>query len=97
MGALRRDERNDSRLLTRMDVIKLLLDAGGYRPAARLQGIYRTDFSDQEEIPASMLGYAALAQAMNVAEGDSAGRLNPSQSATRGDAAVMLLAFMQRS
>ena len=97
MGALRREERNDSRLLTRMDVIKLLLDAGGYRPAAQLQGIYRTDFSDQEKIPASMLGYAALAQAMNVAEGDSAGRLNPSQSATRGDAAVMLLAFMQRS
>ena len=97
MGALQRGDRNDSRELSRMDVIKILLDAGGYGPAARLQGIYRTDFSDQEKIPESLLGYAALAQAMKVAQGDSAGRLNPSQSVTRGDAAVMLLAFMQRS
>ena len=97
MGALKRDERDDGRLLTRMDVIKMLLDAGGYGPAARLQGIYRTGFSDEEKIPEGQLGYAALAQAMNVVRGDSAGRLEPSQSVTRGEAAVMLLAFMQRS
>lgn len=97
MGALQRDERKDSQPLSRMDVIRILLDAGGYRPAAQLQGIYRTDFSDQDQIPDTMLGYAALAQAIGVVQGDSAGRLNPSQAATRGDAAVMLLAFMQRS
>ena len=97
MGALQRADRNDSRLLSRIDVIKFLLDAGGYGPAAQLQGIYRTDFSDEAKIPENLLGYAALAQAMNVARGDGAGRLNPSQSATRGDAVVMLLAFMQRS
>lgn len=97
LGALQREERNDSQTLTRMDVIKLLLDAGGYRPAARLQGIYRTDFSDEKSIPEAMLGYAALAQAMKVAQGDGEGRLNPGQSATRGDAAVMLLAFMRRA
>ncbi len=97
MGALRREDRNDSKQLSRLDVIKLLLDAGGYGPAARLQNIYKTDFSDQEKIPEELLGYAALAQAMKVAQGDSAGWLNPSQSATRGDAAVMLLAFMQRN
>ena len=96
MGALRRAERKDSQVLSRMDAVKLLLDAGGYRPAAQLQGIYRTDFSDQKDIPENMLGYAALAQAMKVVQGDGEGRLNPSQSATRGDAAMMLLAFMQR-
>lgn len=97
MGALQRSDREDSRTMSRMDVIKFLLDTGGYGPAARFQGIYRTDFSDQKEIPENMLGYAALAQAMKVAQGDGAGRLNPSQSVTRGDAAVMLLAFMQRT
>lgn len=96
MGALQRADRNDSRILSRIDVIKILLDAGGYGPAAQLQGIYRTDFSDEKEIPGSLLGYAALAQAMDVAQADSAGRLSPGQSATRGDAGVMLLAFMQR-
>lgn len=96
LGALQRADRNDSRILSRIDVIKILLDAGGYGTAAQLQGIYRTDFSDQADIPDSLLGYAALAQALNVAKGDAAGRLNPSQSATRGDAAMILLAFMQR-
>lgn len=96
MGALQRGERRDSQSLSRMDLIKVLLDAGGFGPAARLQGIYRTDFSDQKDIPENMLGYAALAQAMKVAQGDGKNCLNPGQSATRGDAAVMLLAFMQR-
>lgn len=96
MGALRREERDDSRVLSRIDVIKLLLDAGGYGPAARLRGIYRTDFSDEGDIPEQLLGYAALAQALNVAQGDASGKLYPGQSATRGDAVMMLYAFMQR-
>ena len=97
LGALRQAERNDSKLLSQMDVIKILLDAGGYGPAAQLQGIYRTDYPDEAEIPEALLGYAALAQALNVAQCDSAGKLNPGQTATRGDAGVMLLAFMQRN
>ncbi|MBD5118258.1 MAG: S-layer homology domain-containing protein [Clostridiales bacterium] len=97
IGALQRADRDDSRILSRIDVIKILLDAGGYGTAAQLRGIYRTDFSDQADIPDSLLGYAALAQALKVAQGDSAGRLNPNRSATREDAAILLLAFMQRN
>jgi len=96
LGALQRAERNDNQLLSRIDVLKILLDAGGYGPAAQLQGIYRTGFSDEADIPEGLLGYAALAQAMNVAQGDSAGKVDPNRSATRGDAGAMLLAFMQR-
>lgn len=83
MGALRREDRNDGKVLSRLDVIRCLLDAGGYGPAARLQGIYRTDFSDAGDIPDDLLGYAALAQALKLADG----RLNPGQSAARTDAA----------
>lgn len=93
MGALRREDRNDGKVLSRMDVICCLLNAGGYGPAARLQGIYRTDFSDAGDIPEDLLGYAALAQALKLADG---GRLAPGQSATRADAALMLFAFMER-
>ena len=96
MGAFQREDRDDGRVLSRIDVLKILLDAIGYGPAARIQGIYRTDFPDQGSIPEGMLGYAALAQGLHVARGDSAGRLNPTQSATRGQTAVMLLALMQR-
>ena len=94
MGALRREDRNDGKVLSRLDVIRCLLDAGGYGPAARLQGIYRTDFSDVGDIPDGLLGYAALAQALKLADG---GRLNPGQSAARADAALMLFAFMERN
>ena len=94
MGALRREERDDSKLMSRLDVIKCLLDAGGYGPAARLQGIYRTDFSDQGDIPENLLGYAALAQAIGVVQGE---RFSPAATATREDAILMLFAFMQRA
>lgn len=93
MGAMRREERNDSEVLSRLDVIRCLLDAGGYGPAARLQGIYRTDFSDAGDIPEDLLGYAALAQALKIVD---SGRLNPGQPATRTDAVLILFAFMGR-
>lgn len=96
MGMLRREERNDGKLLSKIDVIKYLLDAGGYGPAARLQGIYRTDFSDESDIQEDLLGYAALAQALNVVRKDDAGQMNPGQAATRADAVVMLFEFMSR-
>lgn len=96
MGVLTRAEREDGRLLTRLETAKLLLDAGGYGPAARLQGIYHTAFSDQADIPGGLLGYAALAQGLGMVRGDGSGRLNPNRTATRGEAAVMLYAFMGR-
>lgn len=92
MGALQRGDREDDRRLSRLDVIRSLLDAGGYRPAARLQGIYRTDLFSEEEVPGPLLGYAALARGMGLA----AGRLDPGRPAARGDAAALLLAFLRR-
>ncbi len=97
MGLLTRAEREDGRPLTRLETAKLLLDAGGYGPAARLQGIYHTAFSDQADIPDGLLGYAALAQGLGMVRGDGSGRLNPNRTATRGEAAVMLYAFMGRA
>ena len=97
MGLLTRAEREDGRPLTRLETAKLLLDAGGYGPAARLQGIYHTAFSDQADIPDGLLGYAALAQGLGMVRGDGSGRLNPNRTATRGEAAVMLYAFMGRT
>ena len=50
----------------------------------------------EQSDPGKDVDMAALAQAMKVAQPDGKDCLNPGQSATRGDAAVMLLAFMQR-
>lgn len=97
MGILTRADRDEDRQLTRIEVLKLLLDAGGYGPVARLQGIYQTAFSDQGEISADLLGYAALAQGLGVVQGNGAGYLCPNRTATRAEGAAMLYAFMKRT
>lgn len=93
LGLLRSSERRDDAVLSRADVIKMLLDASGYGPAARLGGIYTCGYADKSSIPEEGLGYAALAQALGLASGTYAG----SQTATRGEAASMLCRVLERT
>ncbi len=92
LGLLRASERDDNAVLSRADVVKMLLDAAGYGPAARLGGIYTCAYTDKGSIPAEGLGYAALAQALGLASGTYAG----SRTATRGEAASMLCRVLER-
>lgn len=92
MGALTRQDRSDAAPITRSTLIKMLLNASGYAPAARLKGIYTTAYTDQSTIPAEDLGYAAIAQALNLTQGAYAG----TRPATRGDAALMLCQVLER-
>lgn len=92
-GVLRQAERDDGAILTRSRLVKMLLDAAGYGPAARLGGdIYTCNYSDRASIPAGELGYAAIAQALGMASGTYSG----TRSATRGEAASMLCRVMER-
>lgn len=95
-GILAREERADTAQLTRLDAVKLLLNSLGYGTVARLQGIYRCDFSDAAAVPAADLGYAALAQGLGVVSGDTAGRFSPDRPASRAEAAVMLWNYLKR-
>lgn len=92
LGLLRPAERDDGAVLSRGDAVRMLLEAAGYGPAARLEGIYTCDYTDKASIPAGDLGCAALAQALGLAEGTYAG----SRSATRGEAASMLCRILER-
>ena len=92
MGALTRSERNDNAALTRGQLVKILLNAAGFGDMARLNGIFTCAYSDKDRIPAEDLGYAAIAQALGLAEGVYAG----SQGTTRGEAAVMLCKLLNR-
>ena len=92
MGALTRSERNDNAALTRGQLVKILLNAAGFGDMARLNGIFTCAYSDKDRIPAEDLGYAAIAQALGLAEGTYAG----SQGTTRGEAAVMLCTLLNR-
>jgi len=80
---------------TRGETVRMLLQGAGFGPVARLQGIFTCAYADRDQIPADLLGYAALAQGLGMvgAGGDfAAGR-----SATRAEAAVMLYHLMNRS
>ncbi len=96
MGILTREERNDNAKLTRAETLKLIMDASGYGPVARLKGIFRTDFTDDKDIPEAYYGYAALAQGMGIVSGRPDGSFLPGAPSTRAEAAVMLYNLMAR-
>ena len=93
LGLLRPAERDDGAVLSRADVARMLLDAAGYGPAARLGGIYTCGYADKASIPAEGLGYAAIAEALGMASGAYAG----DRTATRGEAAFMLCRVLERA
>lgn len=93
LGLLRPAERDDGAVLTRADVVRMLLNAAGYGPAARLGGIYTCGYSDKGSIPAEGLGYAAIAEALGLASGAYAG----TRAATRAEVASMLCRVMERT
>ncbi len=92
LGLLRPAERDDGAVLSRGDVVRMLLEAAGYGPAARLEGIYACGYADRGSIPEAELGLAAIAQALGMASGAYAGE----RTATRGEAASMLCRVLER-
>lgn len=96
LGLLRREARNDNAVLTRAETVRLMLDAVGYGSVARLQGIFRTKFTDDTQIPAAAYGHVALAQGLGMVSGDGMGRFLPNTTATRAQAAVMLHDLLDR-
>lgn len=95
-GILTRSAREDDRLMTRAELVKVLLDNGGYGEAAQISGIFRCTFSDAQDIPEAYYGYAAIAQGLHMVSGDEAGRFAAGQTATREEAISMLYQFMAR-
>ena len=95
LGLLKREERADSKVMTRAETVKLILDAMGYGSVARLEGIFRTKFADDSSIPADCYGYVALGQGLGMITG-SGGSFRPNDETTRAQAAVMLYNLMAR-
>ena len=92
-GFLTEQERNDALALDRLGMVKLLLDGLGYGTAAKLTGIYRTDYTDGASIPAALLGYAAIAQGLGMVKGPD---FHPLRPATRAEGAALLWQYMKR-
>ena len=95
-GLLTKEERQEDKVLTRTEVVKMFLNSEGYASVAQLPGIFRCDFTDAGEIAEADLGYAALAQGLGIIGGDSQGRYAPERTAVRSEAAVMLWKYLKR-
>lgn len=87
---------NASAQATRADGVKYIIRALGYRRPAELSGIYKCDFSDSDNIPEDILGYAALAKGFGIVNGDENGCFNAEGSLTRADAMIMIYNYLSR-
>ena len=92
MGGLTPEERHEDTVMTRGELVKLLLNCGGYRAVANLNGIFTCSYADKDDIAARDMGYAALAQGLGLAQGT----YNARETVRRGTAAVMLCRAMER-
>ncbi len=92
MGGLTPGERHEDTVMTRGELVKLLLNCGGYRAVANLNGIFTCSYADKDDIAARDMGYAALAQGLGLVQGT----YNARETVRRGSAAVMLCRAMER-
>lgn len=92
-GYLSYGERDEKKILTRAEMLKLLLDMAGYANTARLENIFTVSYPDSAEIPSEYLGYAAIASAIGLMQTDTA--FAADKVATRADAATLLHDFMR--
>ncbi len=96
LGMIKREQRNPTALVTRMEVIKTILDMSTYGQAAKIPDIFTCTFTDAADIPAADRGYAAIAQGLGLVRGGTDGKLLPKTVATRGQLAIIFYNFMNR-
>lgn len=95
LGLVTPETREEDKIVTRGELVKLILDAAGYERVAALKGIFRCDYADAAELGDGDVGYAALAQGLGLVNGGSAGAYAPGRLATRAEAVAMLYQYMK--
>jgi hypothetical protein len=93
---LTEDEREPGKLMTRAQLIKMLIGATEYGPAAEIEGIYVCGFNDDARISAQYYGYVAIAKGLGIIRGDANNNFNPDSVITRQDTAIILYNYMSR-
>ena len=95
-GFLTRGSRSPDKAVTRLELVKAILDASPYSQAVKLKGIFVTSFTDAAQISADNLGYAAIAQGLGLVHGNQKGQFAPNGVVTRQTAAAVLYNYMKR-
>jgi len=76
--------------VTRLQAARLLVNAQGYGPLARLFTLFRLDAADAARVPAAERGYAAAAAGLGLLPLED-GHFRPDSTITRGQAAQILV------
>ena len=95
LGIVDPKDRKEDKVVTRGELVKLILDAAGYERVAALAGIFRCDFADAASLDSATVGYAALAQGLGLVKGGSDGAYAPGRESTRAEAIAMLYQYMK--
>ena len=85
---------NDDSTITRAAVSKFAVQILGYESIAKLKNIYAANFKDQNQISTEDLGYAALAQGLELVTANSSNEFRPTDKLTRAEAADLLVAML---
>ena len=78
--------------LSRENSAIYLIRIMGIEEVAKLEGIYKSKFSDVEE----NIGYISILNAMGVFNGDENGNFNPKKNLTRADAMIVIYNYLNR-
>lgn len=95
MGIIKEGEAAPDASVTREEAVKFIIRALKLEKVAKIQGIYKVDFKDADQIQPELLGYVALASGMEIVKGNN-GNFNPKGQLTRGQAAIVIYNFLTK-
>ena len=87
-------ENNNSQEITREELAKLFITKLGLEKISNLKGIYRTNYSDEENISKDNLGAVALAKGLSLMDSDSNSYFYPARYITRYEAVKYVMNFI---
>ena len=86
-------EKSPDSVVKRETACVYMIRFGGFEEVAKLNDIFKVNYADAHLISMGKIGYPAILTGMGVICGDG-GRLRPTESITRAEAAVMLYNYM---
>ncbi len=94
-GIIEKGEISADNSVKRGEAFKYIIRMSGLEEIANLQGIFKVEYADRDEVSDELLGYAAILSGMKVISGDG-GYLRPNDNITRAEAVTMLYNYMNR-
>ncbi len=88
-------QKNPDATVKREDAFVFMIRLQGLEKVAKLSGIFKVSYADQDLLPKEKTGYAAILTGMNIICGNG-GKLRPKDNITRAEAAVMLYNYMTK-